>query len=85
MEKKKPDFLFVGFLLPSIDADFMRKQGRKFFEYLHHFSDNDVNRVEPIHTWAFPGPGYSLGGTPPPHPQIERVHETLEEGNNLGN
>jgi len=32
---------------PSIDADFMRKSG-KFFEYLHHFSDIDGNRVELI-------------------------------------
>jgi hypothetical protein len=26
----------------------MRKQGREIFEYLHHFSDNDGKRVEPI-------------------------------------
>ena len=26
----------------------MRKQGRKISKYLHHFSDNDGNRVEPI-------------------------------------
>ena len=35
---------------------------------------------------AFPWPRLpSPGGTPPPHPQIDRVHETLEEGNNLRN
>jgi hypothetical protein len=27
----------------------------KFFEYLHHFSDNDGNRVEPISPGSFAG------------------------------
>jgi hypothetical protein len=94
---------FVGFFFPLIDADFMRNKVGKFFEYLHHFSDNDSNRVElisqglspempeevrnlvPLKDLGLPWPRLpSPGRTPPPHPQIDRVHETLKEGNNLG-
>jgi hypothetical protein len=41
--------LFVyRFLVPSIDADSMRKQRTENFPAYLHFSDNDGNRVEPI-------------------------------------
>ena len=36
------------FLVPSIDADSMRKQRTENFPAYLHFSDNDGNRVEPI-------------------------------------
>jgi hypothetical protein len=36
------------FLVPSIDADSMRKQRTENFSAYLHFSDNDGNRVEPI-------------------------------------